>query len=87
MMPEKVDEFVRYYEVLAYDHAVSSGFNAAWASLTAMEKWIKEYEAPKDRCRYDRRGRPNPAFVRPSEMAMYGGSGDDNVAVSFECVK
>ena len=35
-----VRNFLRYYEIPNYGHAVSSQFNAAWDSLTALEDWV-----------------------------------------------
>jgi hypothetical protein len=87
MMPEKVDELVRYYEVPGYGHAVSSDFNASWDSLTALEKWVEEDEAPKDQIVADTigvPGRTRPLCDYP-KWPRYAGTGDINDAASFEC--
>ena len=34
-------DFLRYYEIPGYGHAVSTVFNASWDSLTALERWAK----------------------------------------------
>lgn len=88
MMPETVDEFVRYYEVPGYGHAVSSDFNASWDSLTALEKWVEEAEAPEGEIVVDTvgvPGRSRPLCDYP-QWPRYTGTGDINEAASFECV-
>ncbi|PWW02074.1 feruloyl esterase [Hoeflea marina] len=88
MMPETVDDFARYYEVPGYGHAVSSDFNAAWDSLTALEKWVEEKEAPEDQVVTDTvgvPGRTRPLCDYPG-WPRYAGTGDVDDAASFECV-
>ena len=46
MGQEKVDSFVRYYEVPGFGHGASSFFNATWDSLTALEEWAEQDIAP-----------------------------------------
>ena len=83
----KVDGFMRYYEIPGYGHAVSTVFNAAWDSLTALENWVEQGATPQNQTVADTAGVPGrtrplcdyPAFPR------YGGSGDINVAASFSC--
>jgi hypothetical protein len=60
-------------------HAVSTAFNAAWDSLTALEQWVRE-GAPANQVVTDTAGRarPHAAAVRLPEVAAYKGSGDVN---------
>jgi hypothetical protein len=85
---EGVAGFARYYEVPGYGHAVSSQFNATWDSLTALEQWAEGGVAPTQQVTRDTLGVPGrtrplcdfPAWPR------YKGTGDVNLAASFECV-
>lgn len=82
-----VANFVRFYEIPGYGHAVSSVFNAAWDSLTTLENWVEKGVAPPAQIVADTAGVPGrtrplceyPAFPR------YSGSGDVNAASSFTC--
>ena len=87
MMPENVDEFVRYYEVPGYGHAVSSDFNASWDSLSALENWVEQDEAPQNQIVTDTvgvPGRTRPLCEYPA-WPRYDGTGDINDAANFEC--
>ena len=87
MMPHIVDEFVRYYEVPGYGHAVSSDFNAAWDSLTALENWVENGQAPENQIVTDTvgvAGRTRPLCDYPA-WPRYLGTGDPDQAASFEC--
>ncbi len=83
----KVQSFARYYEIPGYGHAVSSVFNAAWDSLTALENWVENGTAPTNQVVADSAGVPGrtrplcewPAYPR------YRGSGDINAASSYAC--
>ena len=83
----KVQSFARYYEIPGYGHAVSTVFNAAWDSLTALENWVEKGTAPVNQIVADSAGVPGrtrplcdwPAYPR------YLGSGDINVAASYVC--
>ncbi|HVQ06394.1 MAG TPA: tannase/feruloyl esterase family alpha/beta hydrolase [Burkholderiaceae bacterium] len=84
----EVDKFVRYYEVPGLGHAVSSIFNAAWDSLTTLEKWVEQGKAPGPQVVADTvgvAGRTRPLCEYP-KWAQYNGSGDVNAAASFTCV-
>jgi len=85
---EKVDGFVRYYEIPGYGHAVSSVFNAAWDSLSTLENWVEKGAAPPQQIVVDTAG--VPGRTRPlcdyPRYARYLGSGDVNLAASFSCV-
>ncbi len=87
MGPAEVDGFVRYYEVAGLGHAVSTVFNAAWDSLTALEQWSEKGVAPAGQVVTDTAG--VPGRTRPlcdyPKWPSYKGSGDVNLASSFQC--
>ena len=81
--------FARYYEIPGYGHAVSSVFNAAWDSLTALENWVEKGVAPPPQIVADTAGVPGrtrPLCEFPA-YPKYMGAGDVNVAASFTCAK
>ncbi|QHI98166.1 tannase/feruloyl esterase family alpha/beta hydrolase [Xylophilus rhododendri] len=88
MGPSRVDSFVRYYEVAGLGHAVSSVFNATWDSLTALDQWSSTGSAPSGQVTTDTAG--VPGRTRPlcdyPKWPQYRGSGDVNLAASFQCV-
>ncbi|MCB1340697.1 MAG: tannase/feruloyl esterase family alpha/beta hydrolase [Pseudooceanicola sp.] len=87
MDPNVVDEFVRYYEVPGYGHALSTDFNAAWDSLTALEKWREEGIAPEGEIVTDTvgvPGRTRPLCDYPG-WPKYTGAGSLDAAASFVC--
>lgn len=88
MGPSQVDAFVRYYEVAGLGHAVSSVFNATWDSLTALDQWSVNGSAPAGQVTTDTSG--VPGRTRPlcdyPKWPQYKGTGDVNVANSFQCV-
>ncbi len=82
-----VRNFLRYYEIPGYGHAVSSHFNAAWDSLTALEDWVERGVAPPAQTVADTAGVPGrtrPLCEYPT-WPSYNGSGDVNAAASFTC--
>lgn len=83
-----VERFARYYEVPGLGHAVSTVFNATWDSLTALERWAEEGEAPRAEVTTDTAG--VPGRTRPMcdypKWPRYTGTGDVNAAASFHCV-
>ncbi len=82
-----VDSFMRYYEIPGYGHAVSSVFNAAWDSLTALENWVEQGTAPANQVVSDTAGVPGrtrPLCDYPA-WPKYKGSGDINLAASYSC--
>ena len=85
---EKLNGFVRYYEVPGLGHAVSTAFNATWDSLTALEQWSEKGVAPSAQATTDTSG--VPGRTRPlcdyPKWPQYRGSGDVNSAASFACV-
>jgi feruloyl esterase len=83
-----VTDFMRYYEIPGYNHAVSTQFNAAWDSLTTLENWVEKSTAPPPQIVADTAavaGRTRPLCEYPS-WPRYNGSGDVNLAASFTCV-
>lgn len=81
--------FVRYYEVPGYGHASSQVFNAAWDSLTALDAWRIDGKVPVAQVVADITGVPGrtrPLCEYPT-WPRYRGSGDVDVAASFECVR
>lgn len=88
MGASNVSSFLRYYEIPGYNHAVSSQFNAAWDSLTALEAWVEQGTAPGAMTVADTAGVPGrtrPLCEYPS-WPRYNGAGDVNAASSFTCV-
>jgi feruloyl esterase len=83
----KVRDFARFYEIPGYGHAVSTVFNAAWDSLTTLENWVENHNAPLDQVVTDSVGSPGrqrPLCEYPS-WPRYRGEGDINAASSFYC--
>jgi hypothetical protein len=83
----KVQQFLRFYEVPGYGHAVSTVFNASWDSLTALENWVERGVAPAAQTVSDSigvPGRTRPLCEYP-RWPKYRGSGDVNSAASFDC--
>lgn len=72
-----VDAFVRYYEIPGYGHSLSTVFNAAWDSLTALENWVERGSAPAAQIVSDTAGIPgaHPAALRISCVAQIPGGG------------
>lgn len=88
MTPAEVDRFARYYEAPGYGHAVSSIFNVAWDSLTALENWAEKNTAPPPQVMGDT---ANGAVSRTRPLCEYPkwpryNGGDVNQAASFSCV-
>ncbi len=81
-------DFLRYFEIPGYNHAVSTTFNAAWDSLGALEDWVEKGTAPANQLVFDTAGVPGrsrPLCEYPA-WPKYSGSGDVNAAGSFSCV-
>jgi feruloyl esterase len=88
MGEKKTREFLRFYEVAGYGHALSSVFNASWDSLTALEDWVEKGVAPGPQTVSDSigvPGRSRPLCEYPG-WPKYRGAGDVNKAASFDCV-
>jgi hypothetical protein len=87
MGAQRTAEFLRYYEIPGYNHAVSAVFNAAWDSVGALENWVEKGLAPADPVVFDTAGVPGrsrPLCEYPL-WPKYRGSGDVNAAGSFGC--
>lgn len=84
---DRVDSFVRSYEIPGMGHAASSTFNATWDSLSALAQWVERDKAPVAQVTRDTAG--VPGRTRPlcdyPKWARYEG-GDVNDAASFRCV-
>ena len=89
MGAEKVDSFVRFYEVAGFGHAASLSFNATWDSLTALEDWVEQGTEPENQITTDTVGEPGrtrPLCDYPA-WPRYIGGGDPMEAASFECAR
>jgi hypothetical protein len=84
----RTDDFLRYYEIPGYNHALSTTFNAAWDSLSALESWVEKGVAPVNQVVFDTAGVPGrsrPLCEYPT-WPKYRGMDDVNAASSFVCV-
>ena len=86
MGAERVQGFLRYYEIPGYGHAFGTLFGAAWDSLTALEQWSERGVAPAAPVVADTTGVPG----RTRPLCDYPGwpryqGGDANAAASFRC--
>jgi hypothetical protein len=82
-----VANFVRFYEIPGYGHAVSTVYNAAWDSLTTLENWVEKGTAPPAQTVMDTTGVPGrtrPLCEYPT-FPRYNGTGNVNLASSFTC--
>ncbi|MEQ9509685.1 MAG: tannase/feruloyl esterase family alpha/beta hydrolase, partial [Alloalcanivorax xenomutans] len=89
MGQEKVDSFVRYYEIPGFGHGASSHFHATWDSLTALENWVEQDVEPENQVTMDLIGAPGrtrPLCDYPA-WPRYVEGGDPMSASSFECVE
>ena len=89
MGPDRLDSFLRYYEIPGYNHAFSVVFNAAWDSIAALDNWVERGTAPTNQVVFDTAGVPGrsrPLCAYPT-WPRYNGSGDVNAAASFACVE
>jgi feruloyl esterase len=83
----RVNDFVRFYEVPGFQHALSTVFNPAWDNLTELENWVEHGAVPTNEVVTDTEGVPGrtrPLCVYPG-WPKYKGSGDVNSASSFTC--
>ena len=89
MGADRTSDFLRYFEIPGYNHAVSTTFNAAWDSLGALEDWVEKGLPPDSQVVFDTAGVPGrsrPLCEYPS-WPRYKGSGDVNSAASFVCAE
>lgn len=84
---QRVSNFMRYYEIPAFGHFVSTTFNPSWDSLTALENWVEKSQPPVNQVMLDTAGVPGrtrPLCEYPT-WPKYNGSGDINSAGSYTC--
>ena len=88
MGTDKVNSFLRFYEIPGFGHSISAQFNASWDQLTALESWTEKGEDPAmNQIVTDTAGVPGrtrPLCLYPT-FPRYKGSGDANSAASFTC--
>jgi hypothetical protein len=88
MDDDRVEGFVRFYEIPGLQHAFSTVFNPAWDNLTALENWSeKGIDPAKNQIVTDTLGVPGrtrPLCLYPT-YPKYKGAGDVNSAASFGC--
>lgn len=88
MGADQTSAFLRYYEIPGYAHVVSTVFNAAWDSVTPLERWVEGGAMPTNQVVTDTvgvPGRTRPLCEYPT-WPKYQGTGDVNVAANFSCV-
>lgn len=88
MGSDKVDGFLRFYEVPGFSHGVSNTFNAAWDYLSAIEAWTEQGKDPgENEVITDVTGVPGRTrpLCRYPHWPKYSGKGDVNTASSFVC--
>lgn len=80
--------FLRYYEVPAFGHGISTVFNVGWDQLTALESWVERGQDPAtNQTVVDTvgvPGRTRPLCLFPG-WPRYRGTGDVNAAASYTC--
>ena len=85
---DKVQSFLRYYEIPGYGHFFSTNFNAAWDRVSALENWVERGVDPANNLiAVDTGGVPGrtrPICLYPSSP-KYKAGGDVNAAASFYC--
>ncbi|WP_050468978.1 tannase/feruloyl esterase family alpha/beta hydrolase [Herbaspirillum chlorophenolicum] len=88
MGQDRLDGFVRYYEIPGYGHVFGTAFNAAWDSLTLLENWVERNAAPAHPVVTDTAGVPGrtrPLCAYPG-WPQYKGSGSLDDAGNFRCI-
>jgi feruloyl esterase len=85
---DKVDTFLRYYQVPGFAHSISTTFYAAWDQLGAIENWVERGVDPAQSLviadLMGVPGRTRPLCMYP-KFPKYKGTGDVNSATSFTC--
>ncbi len=84
---EKVDAFLRYYEVPGFGHD-QGDFNATWDAVSTLSNWVENGIDPKEPIAIDRSGIPGRTrpLCRYPAWPKYKGTGDANDAASFTCI-
>jgi hypothetical protein len=84
---QKVDSFLRFYEIPGFGHSVSNIFLADWDAISALESWVERGLDPGDSLvvtdRVGKPGRTRPMCRYPTWPKYRGG--DPNAAASFTC--
>ena len=85
---DKVDMFLRYYQVPGFAHSISTTFYAAWDQLGAIENWVEKGLDPAENLVVTDimgvPGRTRPLCLYP-KWPKYKGSGDVHSATSYTC--
>lgn len=85
---EALGEFVRFYTIPGMGHQTGV-FNARLATLEALENWVENAAVPDELLAIDANqataGRTRPVCPYP-QWPRYRGTGNLNLAASFECV-
>lgn len=88
MGADKVDAFVRFYQVPGAQHGPSSVFQPEWDPLTAVEAWVERGVDPGNQLVVSDDagvpGRTRPLCGYPA-WPRYTGSGDVNSVASYVC--
>jgi len=83
-----VDDFMRFYEVPGFGHALGTSFALGWDYLSALEAWTERGVDPADaQVGMDLVGVPGRTrpLCRYPTWPKYDGAGDVNAAASFTC--
>jgi feruloyl esterase len=87
MTPAETDRFLRFYVIPGFGHG-RGAFNAGIDALGVLDRWLDTNVAPENLVVVDNNkgsgGRTRPLCAYPG-WPKYKGSGDVNVAASFEC--
>jgi feruloyl esterase len=85
-----LDSFMRFYVIPGFGHGFGP-FNATFDSLSALQQWVENGEAPRNLIAVDGNAGPNAGRSRPlCEWPKWpkftGKPGTENSAASFTCV-
>jgi feruloyl esterase len=87
----RLDSFMRFYVVPGLGHGFGP-FNAKFDSLTALQQWVEQGQAPRGLTAVDGNtgataGRSRPLCEFPKWPKFTGAKGTENSASSFTCVE
>jgi|GEM_PF-205071 len=86
---QSLDEFVKFYLIPGFGHAIGYSFEAGVDAISALDAWVVQGKEPQNLIAVDElpgsNGRTRPVCEYPS-YPKYKGSGDVNIASSFICV-
>jgi pimeloyl-ACP methyl ester carboxylesterase len=85
-----LDSFMRFYVIPGFGHGFGP-FNAKFDSLSALQKWVENGQAPRGLIAVDSNpgpnaGRSRPLCEWPKWPKFTGKAGTENLAASFTCV-